>query len=62
MQLGEDDLRRAAEKLISEFGPKAAPEAERQEARSAKKGLGLTANAWRRIRAIVVKLQQDQPD
>ncbi len=62
MDLSEDDLRRAAEKLISEHGPDAATEAERLESRSTKSGGKLTASAWKKIRAIIVAIEQCKPD
>ena len=62
MVLSEDDLRRAAETLISEHGPGAATEAERLESRSKELGGMLTASAWQQIRAIIEAIEQCNPD
>jgi hypothetical protein len=62
MDLSEDDLRRAAKKMISEHGPGAAIEAERLESRSKKSGGTTTASAWRKIRAIIEAIEQCKPD
>ncbi len=61
MSFRYDNLQPAAKSLISEYGSNAASEAKRRASHSTKKGLGLTASAWRKIHTIIVELQQDKP-
>ena len=61
MLLREIDLRRVAERTITEHGPEAVAEAERLASQSTEMGAPLTAATWLSIRTIIVKLQRDRP-
>ena len=55
----DDEIRRAAEKMVAEFGDTAEHEVKARRASARARGLAVTASVWDRILGVIEKLRDD---